>query len=61
MTKFCYKFRQTAVLSHLEIINLHCLGIMLFILLHFACKLIVFILGLGFFCFGKTQEGGEVL
>ena len=58
MKRFDCKYQQTAVINHLEIINLHCLEIVLFALLHFAGKLTIFILGLGFFCFGKTKEGG---
>ena len=49
MKKFDYKYHQTAVTIHLEIIYLHCLGIVLFILLSFACKSTIFILGVGFF------------
>ena len=58
MKKFDYKYHQTAVTIHLEIIHLHCLGIVLFILLYFACKSTIFILGVGYFCFGGTREGG---
>ena len=61
MKKFDYKYHQTALINHIEIINLHCLGTVLFFLLHFACNLTIFILGLWFFCFGKTKEGGGVL
>ena len=61
MKKFNYKYHQTTAINHLEVVNLHSLGIVLFILLHFACKLTIFILRVGFFCFGKTKEGGEVL
>ena len=61
MKKFDYVYQQTAVINHLEIIYLHCLGIVLFILLHFAFKLTIFILGLGFFCFGETTKGGGVV
>ena len=62
MKKFDYKFHQIAVIIHLEIIYLHCLGIVLFILLYFACKSTIFILGVGFFCFGGTKEdeGGSI-
>lgn len=59
MKKVDYNYHQTAVINHLEITNLHCLGIVLFILLHSACKLTIFILGLVFFFFGKTKKGGE--
>ena len=58
MKKFDNKFHQTAVIIHLEIIYLHCLGIVLFILLYFACKSTIFILGVGFFCFGGRKEDG---
>ena len=55
--KFDYKYHQTAVIIHLEIMYLYCLGIVLFILLHFACKSTIFILGVGFFSFGGTRQG----
>ena len=58
MKKFDYKYHQTAVTIHLEIIYLHCLGIVLFILLYFACKSTILILGVGCFWFGGTWEGG---
>ena len=58
MKKFDNKFHQTTVIIHLEIIYLHCLGIVLFILLYFACDSTIFILGVGLFCFGGTREGG---
>ena len=61
MKKFDYKCRQPAATNHLEIINLHGLGIALLNLLHFACKLTIFILGVGRFWFGKTKEGGGFL
>ena len=48
MKKFDYKYHQTAVIIHLEIIYLHCLEVVLFILLYFACKSTIFILGVGF-------------
>ena len=47
--KFDYKYHQTAVIIHLEIIYLYFLGIVLFILLYFACKSTIVILGVGFF------------
>ena len=58
MKKLDFKYHQTDIINHLEIINLHCLKIVFCILLNFACKLTIFILALGFFCFGKTMEGG---
>ena len=61
MKKFDYKYHQTAVIIHLEIIYLHRLGIVLFILLYFTCKSTIFILGVGSFCFGGTRDGGGVL
>ena len=53
--KFDYKYHQTAVIIHLEIIYLYCLGIVLFILSYFACKSTIFILGVGFFAL--VEEG----
>ena len=50
MKTFDYKYHQTVVIIRLEIIYLHCLGIMLFILLFFACESTIFILGVGLFC-----------
>ena len=44
MKKFDYKYHRTAVIIHLEIIYFHCLEIVLFILLYFACKPTIFIL-----------------
>ena len=60
MKKFDSKYHQTSVTIHLEIIYLHSLGMVLFILLYFPCKSTIFILGVGFFCFGGTREAGEV-
>ena len=58
MKKFDYTYHQAAVINHLEIIYLHSLGIVLFILLHFACKLTTFILGIGFLSGGRG--GGSI-
>ena len=55
--KFDYKYHQTAAIIHLEMIYLYCLEIVLFILLYFACKSTIFILGVGFFCSGGTRQG----
>ena len=58
MKKFDYKYDQTAVIIHLQIISLHYLGIVFFMLLYFSCKSTIFILGVGFFSFGGTRVGG---
>ena len=53
--KLDYKYHHTAVIIHLEIIYFDCLVIVLFILLYFACKSTIFILGVGFFAL--VEEG----